>query len=203
MKNWKQLADKKIIEKTIENLRANNINAVFVKTGKDAKEMVLQMIPKGTAVLIGQSKTLEEIGLASEIEESAKFMSVRKEYMSLDHEKDSLRIRELRTAPEMIIGSVHAVTENGEVLIASNTGSQLAAYAYGAGKVIWVIGAQKIVKDLNEGNMRIYDYVLELESERLKKLYGIPSNVSKLLIFNKEPAKDRVTTIIVNEPLGF
>ena len=78
-----------------------------------------------------------------------------------------------------------------------------AGYTAGAGKVIWVVGAQKIVDDLDEGFKRVYDYVLPIESEKLKKLYGVDSNVSKLLIFNKEVVKDRVTLIFVNEVLGY
>ena len=117
--------------------------------------------------------------------------------------KEADKIRISRSTPDFIVGSVNAITRQGEVLIASNTGSQLAAYASGAEKVIWVVGAQKIVENLDGGFKRITDYVLPLESERLKKLFGVPSNVSQILIFNKAVGPSRVTIIFVNENLGF
>ena len=107
-------------------------------------------------------------------------------------------------APEYCIGSVHAVTQDGKVFIASNTGSQLPSYAYGSANVIWVVGTQKIVKDFDEANERIYKYTLPLESERARKAYGVPgSAVNKMLIVNKEVAPGRITIIFVNEKLGF
>ena len=203
MNDWNKSTDKKTIEKIIENLKPRQINAFFVETGKEAKEKVLELIPAGSRVLTASSQTLEKIGISDEIEGSGKYTSVRKEYMSLDHKKDADKIRVIRSTPDFIVGSVNAITKQGEMLIASNTGSQLAAYASGAGKIIWVIGAQKIVDNFESGLKRINDYVLPLESERLKKVYGVPSNVSQLLIFNKAVDPNRITIIFVNKNLGF
>lgn len=203
MSNWNKLADKKAIEEIIANLKLRQINAFFVETGKEAKEKVLELIPAGSRVLAASSQTLEEIGLSEEIDNSGKYVSVRKEYMGLDHKNDADKIRILRSTPDFIVGSMNAMTKQGEAVIASNTGSQLAAYTSGARKVIWIVGAQKIVENLDDGFKRINDYVLPLESERLKKAYGIPSNVSQLLIFNKSVNPSRVTIIFVNQSLGF
>jgi len=106
-------------------------------------------------------------------------------------------------APDWVVSSVHAVTEDGHLLIASNTGSQLSAEAYAGGRVILVVGTQKIVKDNNEGIRRIYEYCLPLEDERARKVYGMGSNVSKILIINKEIFPKRITVILVKEKLGF
>lgn len=203
MSNWTTLADKKNIEETINNLKQRGFDVFFVQTSNEAKEKVLNLIPDGSRVLASSSETLGKIGLSDEIDKTEEFHSVRKEYMALDHEKDADKIRILRTTPDYVIGSVHAVTKKGEVLIASNTGSQIASYVNGARKVIWIVGVQKIVENLDEGFKRIYDYVLPLESERLKKLYGVPSHVSKLLIYDREGHPNRVTLIFVNERLGF
>ena len=203
MNDWNKLADKKTIEKIIENLKPRQINAFFVATGKAAKEKVLELIPAGARVLAGSSQTLKTIGLSDEIDDSGQYISVRKEYMGFDHKKDADKIRISRSTPDFIVGSIQAITKQGEAIIASNTGSQIAAYASGAGKVIWVVGAQKIVENLDEGFKRINEYVLPLESERLKKLYGVPSNVSQILIFNKAVDPTRVTLIFVGESLGF
>jgi hypothetical protein len=203
MNDWNKLADKKTIDEVIGSLKPRQINAFFVETGQEAKEKLLELIPAGSRVLTASSKTLEEIGFTEEVNDSGKYVSIRKEYMSFDHEKEADKIRVSRSTPDFVVGSIHAITRQGEIAIASNTGSQLAAYASGAGKVIWVVGAQKIVDNLDEAFKRIYDYALPLESEKLKKLYGTPSNVSQVLLFNKSVNPTRVTLIFVNESLGY
>jgi len=203
MDKWTKLADRETVEKIISTLKENNIDAYFVKTAEEAKEKVISFLPKNSRVLASSSITLEQTGIKNEIEESGNYISVRKEYMAFDHEKEADKIRVSRSTPDIIVGSVQAVTEKGEVMIASNTGSQIAGYASSAGKVIWVVGTQKIVKDLDEGIERINKYDLPKESERLKKLFGVPSFVSKLLIINREPILGRITLIFVNEVFGF
>ncbi len=203
MRDFSKVVDKNIVEETIKNLKERGMDAFFVETGKEAKEKALELMTLGARVLASSSQTLDKIGLSEEIDNSGKYVSVRKEYMGFDHEKEADKIRIARSTPDIIAASVHAVTRKGEVLIASNTGSQLAGDVAGAEKAIWVVGTQKIVEDLDEGFKRIYEYILPLESERLKKVYGVPSNVSKLLIVNKEIVPGRITIIFVNEALGF
>jgi hypothetical protein len=151
------------------------------------------------------SVTLDTIGLAKEINESGKYNSVKAKLMKMDRTTQGLEMQKLGAAPEYVVGSVHAVTQDGKLLIASNTGSQLPAYAFGASHVIWVVGTQKIVKDEEEGKKRIYEYVLPLESERINKLNNITAGsfVSKLLAINRERKPDRLNVIFVKEKLGF
>ena len=204
MDKWNQLASQEIVNKTIEALKANGIDAKFVATGEDAKKEVFSIIPEGAEVMNMTSVTLDTIGVAQEIVESGKYNSVRNKLNFMNWDTQNLEMQKLGAAPDWTVGSVHAVTEDGHVLIASNTGSQLAAYVSGSPHVVWVVGAQKIVKDTDEGIKRIYEYVLPLESERAKKAYGMErSNVSKLLIVNKEVKPGRATLIFVNEVLGF
>ncbi|MDO8482317.1 MAG: LUD domain-containing protein [bacterium] len=199
---WDTLATKQSVEKTIAALKANGIEAVFVEDGAEALKKALEMIPKGAEVMNMTSVTLDTIGLPKELNESGKFNSVRAKLM--DKNVPSREKKMLGAAPEWVVGSVHAVTENGEVLVASNSGSQLPAYAYGSDKVIWIVGTQKIVKNLDDGKKRIYDYVLPLESERAKAAYGVDGSfVSKLLVFNREASAGRITVILVGEVLGF
>ena len=152
------------------------------------------------------SETLRTSGIADLINESGKFDSVKNKLNKLNREKDFKEMQKLGGTPDYVIGSVHAVTSEGHVFIASNTGSQLPAYIYGASHVIWVIGTQKIVEDDSEALKRIYDYVLPKESVRLADQYGNPeikSNVSKLVIVNKEFNPERIKIIFVKESLGF
>lgn len=202
---YDQLASDQSIEKTVQALKNNGIEALVVENGDRAKKKVLEMLPTGSDVMDMSSTTLDTSGITKEIQESGKYNSVKKRLFSMDRNTQSLEMNKLGSTPEWAVGSVHALTEDGKLLIASNTGSQLPSYAYGSTHVIWVIGAQKIVKNVDEGIKRIYEYVLPLESERARKAYGVPGSfVSKLLIINKEINPGRhLTAIIVREKLGF
>lgn len=204
MNNWTKLADQKTIEKTIEALKISGINAVVAENGQDAKNKALELIPKGAEVFTMTSQTLEATGIAEDINESGRYDAVRPKLYSTDSKLNEKDKQKMGATPEYTLGSVHAVTEDGKVVIASNTGSQLAAYVYGASHVVWVVGAQKIVNNLDDAFKRIYEYVLPLESERARKAYGVDgSNVSKLLIIDKEVNPGRINMIIVKEVLGF
>jgi hypothetical protein len=201
---WEKLPSDEVIEKSIESLKQNGISALVVENKEKAKEKVLEMIPEGSEVMTMTSVTLEESGIAKEINESGKFNSVRQTLNSLDREKDSLKMQKLGSAPEYAVGSVHAVTEDGKVVVASNSGSQLPAYVYGSPHVIWIVSTDKITKDLDSALKRVYDHALPLESVRVQKAYGMPNSfVSKLLIFNKEPNPGRLNIIFVKEKLGY
>lgn len=204
---WEKLATDEELEKAIAALKENGISSVVVNTGEEAKEKVLSMLPDGAEVMNMTSVTVDKIGLAYEIMESGKFKAVKNELSKLDRAKDGHLMQQLGAAPEYAVGSVHAVTQDGKVMIASNTGSQLPAYAYGASHVIWVVGTQKIVKNLDEGEERLYNHTLPLESARAQVAYGSPegykSNVSKLLIVSKEVNPNRITIVFVKELLGF
>ena len=205
MKDFKKLASSESIKKTIAALKANNIDAVVVENEEKAKEKVLSMIPKGSEVMNMTSITLASIGLDKEIMESGNYDAVKNKLSAMNRETQGEEMQKLGAAPEYALGSVHAVTETGEVIIASNTGSQLPAYAYGSPHVIWVVGTQKIVADKDEGMKRIYDYVLPLESARLNKQFNITTGsfVSKLLIVNREFMPGRITVVFVKKVLGF
>lgn len=202
--NYTKLPPRETIEKTIAALKANGIDAVFAENGAEARHKVLTLLPPGSEVMNMTSVTLETAGIAKEILESGKFKAVRSTLNAMDRKTQGAEMQKLGAAPEWTIGSVHAVTEAGEVLVASNTGSQLPAYAYGASRVVWVVGAQKIVRDREQGFRRIYEHTLPLESERAKKAYGVPGSfVSKILIVAREVQPNRITLILVNEALGF
>jgi len=197
------LANDESIEKAATSLKENGIDVIVVDSGNQAKEKVLELLPKGAEVMPMTSMTLEEIGVAKIINESGDYASVRTKLNAMDRATQGREMQKLGAAPEWTIGSVHAVTESGEVLIASNTGSQLPAYAYGAGHVIWVVGAQKIVKNVEEGFKHIREYTFFLEDARAQKAYGVHTAINKQLVISKEITPGRITMIIVKEKLGF
>lgn len=205
MNDYNAIPDDATIEKTINALKENGIQAIVVANKDKAKEKALEILPSGAQVMNMTSVTLEQTGILAAIEASLDYSLVKDQIKQLDPSTQARERRQLGAAPDYAIGSVHAVTQDGHLLIASNTGSQLAAYVYGAGHVIWVVSAKKIVKNIEDGFKRIYEYVLPQESERANKAYGITTGsfVSKLLIVNRELVKNRLTIILVKESLGF
>lgn len=201
--DYSAVADNKAIERTIEALSQNGITAVAVDTGREAAEKALSMLPDGAEVMTMSSVTLAELGLDREIAENPRFSSVKNKLSDPGSTLSEMGKKRLGTAHEWALGSVHAVTENGQLLIASATGSQLPAYAYGASKVIWLIGAQKLVKNIDLGFERIYEYCFPLEDERFLKAYGLRSGVNKILVISKEVAPERLYAIIIRKKIGF
>lgn len=204
MASWDKLASAQTIQNTAKALKQNGIEVTIVNGGKEAKRKALEFIPEGSEVMTMTSVTLDTIGLSEEINKTdGKFKPVRDKLYAMNRNTQAQEMNRLGAAPQVAVGSVHAVTEDGHALIASATGSQLPAYVYSAGKIIWVVGSQKIVKNTNEGMKRIYEYVFPLEDARAKKAYGMGSGVNKLLIVNKEITPGRVKLILVKEKLGF
>ncbi|MCL5986274.1 MAG: lactate utilization protein [Actinobacteria bacterium] len=203
MNNWNKLVDRDVVERTMSALKANGIEAYFVENREAARAKVLEFLPKEAEVMNMTSMTLEAISVAKEIIESGNYDSIRNRLQAMDRETHGSEMQQLGAAPQWVVGSVHAVTEAGQILVASMTGSQIPAYAYGSGHVIWVVGTQKIVKDINGAMKRIYEYCLPMETERAMEAYGISSSVNKILIINKEVQPGRISLIFVNELLGF
>jgi L-lactate utilization protein LutB len=204
MDKWNQPASELTIKKTIKALKENGINTFFVKNLEEAKKTALKIIPGGSEVMTNTSVTLDKSGISEEINESGKYNAVKPQLYALNRKTDNNLMQKMGAAPEWVIGSVHAITENGTVIIASNSGSNLPNNAYGAQNVVWVVGSQKIVKDLDTGMKRLYEYTLPLESERAKKAYGVSGSfVSKLLIINKENDPHRISLILVKDPVGY
>lgn len=183
---------------TIENLKQNGFDVYFLETKELAVKKVLELIPEKSEVMTMTSVTLDTLGVSELINDSGKYNSVKEQLIN-----KQTNANYHANSPEFVIGSVHAITNNGEVLIASATGSQLPSYAYGAKNVIWVVGKQKVVKNLDEAMKRINGEVLEKEDARAMKAYGMHSGVNKLLIVNREVVPGRIKILLVNENLGF
>ena len=197
------LASEASLQTTAQRLKENGMTAHIVETGADASRLALGLIPDGAEVFTATSQTLAEIGLTAEIDASTRLRSVRSVLKQMDMATQWHEMRVLGARPDVIVGSVHAITEQGEVVVASASGSQLGPYASGAGKVIWVVGTQKIVPSLDEAMRRIREYALPLEDERAQLAYGQGSFIGKELIFHREYLADRVHVILVKEKLGF
>lgn len=200
-KDYTQVASLEAVQKTKEALETNGFKVVITDTLEAAKDAVLELIPKQSEVFTATSVTLAKAGLDTELNDSGNYVSVRDKISEIN-ENDGVNRRRMGSAADYIVGSVHAITENGEVYIASNSGSQLPGYVYGASNVVWLVGSQKLVKDHAEAMDRLESHTLPLEDERAQQAYGVGSQISKLLIYRKEPV-GRVTVIIFHESVGY
>lgn len=206
MTDYSALANDELIQTTADALQKNGFLVQIVDNLVAAKEAVSAIIPKGASVFTGTSKTIEAAGLL-EILESADYEALRPKMLAAlkNDPADSKGRKAITSAPDYMIASAAAVTQDGYIMVASATGSQLAPEVYGAAKVIYVISTKKLVKNIDDGIRRIQEYVHPQESARLKEAYNNPNIIShfnKLLIY-REDSEERVSVILVKEAAGF
>jgi bisphosphoglycerate-independent phosphoglycerate mutase (AlkP superfamily) len=197
------LPDDSRVTRSAAALEGHGISVLRAANAAEAKRIVLGLIPDGSEVHHGASLSLDVAGITDEIDKSGRYESLRPRIFSMDRQTRADEIRRLSSAPDVMLGSVHAVTETGSLMVASMGGSQLGPYVSGAGRVILVVGTQKIVSNVEEGLRRIEEYAFPLEDARAQAAYGIHSAVNKVLIINREIAPGRITVVFVDEVLGF
>ena len=196
-------AEEARVRRTAAALEANGITVLRAPNSAEAKRIVLDLIPAGSHVHQGASQSLDAVGITDEIERSGGYEPLRPRVFSMDRATQADEIRRLSASPEIMLGSVHAVTETGSLVAASVSGSQLGPYVSGAGKVILLVGTQKIVPDLEAALRRIDEYAFPLEDARAQAAYGMHSGVNKVLIVHREWTPGRITVVLCDEPLGF
>jgi L-lactate utilization protein LutC len=185
-----------------ERLRERNLEVVIVKNGDEARAEVLKRIPDGASIHSGKSKTLEDAGIFSALMDDERYDFIRRKTLQMDRRTQMREITRMGATPDLMINSAQALTEDGQLVITSATGSQLAPLASGAAKVIFVIGSQKIVPDLDTAFRRIKEYVFPYEDARLREQLGAGTKIAKTLIFDQEYLPGRTTVILVREPIG-
>ncbi|GHH78119.1 hypothetical protein GCM10018781_53160 [Kitasatospora indigofera] len=191
------------LERAIKALRANGFAAELLDDAAAARARVEELIPAGAGVFTGASETLRLSGIEADIETGGRYRALRPRVLAMDRATESDRIRRLVATPDVLLASVAAVTETGSLVIASGSGSQLPASAGGAARAIWVVGAQKLVPDLDTALRRVERHALPLETVRAQAVYGRPSAVNRLLVLNAEPQPGRGTVLLLREAVGF
>jgi L-lactate utilization protein LutC len=203
--DYNVLASGEIISKTIAALKERNISVQLVANKTEALAAVKNLLPTRAEIMTGGSTTLEQIGFVDLLKSGAHpWQSFKDKIFAEPDPAKQGKLRQQSCLAEYFLGSVHAVTEKGEIVVASNTGSQLPSYVFTSNNVIWIVGTQKIVPSLEEGLKRVWEYCLPLEDQRQKSIGGKGSNVGKILIFERETLPFRkINLIFVNEVLGF
>jgi len=190
------------LDELAANLRERNFEVLIVDSAEEAKAAVMAMLPEGAEVHAGKSKTLEDAGIFKELMESDSYDFIRKRTMKMDRQTQGREMRKLSAAPDFMLGSVQAVTQAGQLVVASASGSQIGPYSSAAGKLILVIGSQKIVPDLETALRRLREYVMPYEDVRLREQLGIGTKLARILIMEMDYSPGRTTIVLVRNPIG-
>src|ERR1700726_1209597 len=202
MDRFTTLPDEQTLAATVTALEEHGFSVELVDDLDAAREAVLARIPAGSSVMTNTSVTLEETGIAEAINEGGAYQGVRKKMLALDFATQAQEMKAIAGQPDFALGSVHAVTRDGALVIASASGSQLASYAWGAANVIFVIGAQKLVASPEAARERIYEHSLKLEDARAFAAYGQNSSVGKILEIHQE-TPGRIHVVLIRQVVGF
>lgn len=196
------LPDDEALAETVVGLEEHGLSVEVVDDLDAARRAVLARIPEGSSVMTSPSVTLEETGIAQAIDGDGPYDSARTKVLALDRATQLREIKAIMGQPEFALGSVHAITRDGTLVIASALGSQLASYAFGAANVIFVVGAQKLVPDLAAAHERIYEHCFKLEDARVLEAYGEHSRVGKILEIHREDP-GRIHVVLIRRRVGF
>jgi len=196
------LPDDETLAATVVALEEHGFSVDITDDLHAARDAVLARIPKGSSVMTNTSVTLQETGITAAIDEDGQYESARNRVMALDFATQLQEMKAIAGQPDFALGSVHAITRDGTLVVASASGSQLASYAWGAANVIFVTGAQKLVANPEEARERIYQHSLPLEDGRAFAAYGQNSFVGKILEIHQE-MPGRIHVVIVRQVVGY
>ena len=196
------LPDEQTLASAVTALEEHGFSVEIVDDLGAARETVLARIPLGSSVMTNTSVTLAETGIADAINDGGPYESARNAMFALDFATQAQEMKAIGGQPDYALGSVHAVTRDGTLVIASASGSQLASYAWGAANVIFVVGAQKLVPNLEAAHERIYQHSLKLEDARAQAVYGQHSSVGKVLEIHQE-LPGRIHIVLIRQLVGF
>jgi acyl-CoA hydrolase len=197
------VADEDALQATVVALEEHGFSVEVVGDLVAARLAVLARIPEGSSVMTNTSVTLAETGIADAINDGGgRWKSARNQMFALDFSTQAQQMKVIGGQPDYALGSVHAVTQDGTLVIASASGSQLASYVWGAASVIFVIGAQKLVPTLAAAHERIYQHSLPLEDARAQAAYGQHSQVGKILEIHQE-LPGRIHVVLIRQQVGY
>jgi hypothetical protein len=191
-----------VVETTAAALRARGFEVRIAEDRAQALDLALGLIPTGSEVNQASSRTVDELGIGDAIVEREEYVALKPTLWSMDRATQGKQIRQIGSAPDVMVGSVHAITADGQIVTASASGSQVTAYAGGAGQVVYVVGSQKLVPDLDTAFQRIEEYVFPLEDARAQAAYGMHSAINKLLIVRGD-FPGRTSVVLVKDAIGF
>ncbi|MEK7583695.1 MAG: lactate utilization protein [Patescibacteria group bacterium] len=204
--NYNKLASQEILDATVKALVEKGFEVFVVKNGAEALKKIKELIPKGVSVMNGSSRTLEQIGYIDYLESGGHGWVNPKD--AILAEKDPAKqafLRRQAVLSDYYLGSVHALAENGEFVIGSNTGSQLPHVVFSSPNLIFVVSTKKIIPTLTGAMKRLEEHVVPLEDEHMRQLYKMGTKLNTVVIFKGESKFNgrTIRMILVKEDLGF
>ena len=191
------------IRRTIEALAARNVDAVLVESREAALARLKELVPEGCEVFVSTSETLDTIGYTEYMDGNDRYVNLHDRMLAQPDAASQREFRRTTTTADYFVGSVQAIAETGEIVVASGSGSQIGAFAYGARRVIMVAGAQKICPTLAEAEARTRGYTLEMHDRWLEGRGGSAAPIGKFMVMEHEPVVGRITMILIPESLGW
>lgn len=191
-----------VVQATAAALQARGFEVHIAEDRATAKEIVLDLIPVGSEVNQASSKTVDDLGIGQAIIDREEYVALKPRIWSMDRATQGKEIRQLGASPDVMVGSAHAITADGQIVTASASGSQIGAYAGGAGQVVYVVGSQKLVPDVEAAFERIEDYVFPLEDARALAAYGMHSAINQIFI-QRGDRPGRTSVVLVKDAIGF
>ena len=204
---WSAAASDEAIAAAKAALEKNTVAVSVVSTGAEALEAVKAKIPKGASVFSTASISLAEIGYIDYAKSATEFKNLNAVVLAETDPAKQQQLRREAALADIVVATPVAVSENGEILVADLTGTRLAPIVSG-GQVVFVVGANKLVKNIDDAFKRLYDYVLPVESARVRLAYHMPngaSNASNVLVIRggNPFGAPRIHVVIVKQSLGF
>ena len=196
-------ADQDSIRRTIEALAARNVEAVLVSSGEEALAKLKELVPEGSEVFVNTSETLATIGYTEYMHGNDRYVNLHDRMMALPDPAEQREFRRKTTIADYFVGSVQAIAETGEIVVASGSGSQIGAYSYGAKRLILVAGTQKICPTLADAEARTRGYTLERHDQWLVDQGRGPAPIGKYLVMEREPVEGRISMLLIPETLGW
>lgn len=191
------------ISRTIEALAARNVDAVLVESREAALARLKELVPEGCEVFVSTSETLDTIGYTEYMDGNDRYVNLHDRMLAQPDAAAQREFRRTTTTADYFVGSVQAIAETGEIVVASGSGSQIGAFAYGARRVIMVAGTQKICSTLAEAEARTRGYTLEMHDRWLEGRGGSAAPIGKFMVMEHEPVVGRITMILIPESLGW
>ena len=196
-------ATSEAVSRTIEALAARNVDAILVESREAALAKLKELVPEGCEVFVSTSETLDTIGYTEYMDGNDRYINLHDQMLAQPDAASQREFRRTTTTADYFVGSVQAIAETGEIVVASGSGSQIGAFAYGARRVVMVAGTQKICPTLAEAEARTRGYTLELHDRWLEGRGSGPAPIGKFLVMEHEPVVGRITMILIPESLGW
>jgi LUD domain len=201
---WNALPSPEIVRQTTRAIEGRGIQVIPAADGDTAFSALKKIIPAGAEVMRGSSTTLAEIGLEEYIAGGKSgWIDLHAVITSENDDKKRTELRRKSVTADYFISGANAIAQTGEIVACDASGSRVGAWPFAAGRLILVVGINKIVPDIGSALRRIREYAFRLEDARAKRAYGTPSSIGKCVILANEKTAGRITLILVSEALGY